>query len=65
VGLRIVGAAADQPVPPVPPGATRAASAVTWRIGADEDGRYDLLVHSSQGTAQKQSVVIRTRGVFD
>jgi hypothetical protein len=38
---------------------------VTWRIRAGGDGRYDLVVRSSQGVTQKQSVTIRTRGIFD
>jgi hypothetical protein len=64
-GLHLAGGTAQQAVPPVPAGAARPASIVTWRIGADDDGRHELLVHSSLGAAQKQSVSIRTRGVFD
>jgi hypothetical protein len=55
----------EQAVPPAPAGAVRRTSPVTWRIRAGGDGRYELLVRSSQGAAQKQPVTIRTRGIFD
>ncbi len=64
-GLHLVDGTPQQAVPPVPEGATRRDSTVTWRLGADADGRHELRVRSSQGAAQKQSITIRTRGVFD
>jgi hypothetical protein len=56
---------AEQTVPPVPPGATRPDSPVTWRIRAGEDGKYELSVRSNKGAQQKLPIIIRTRGVFD
>jgi hypothetical protein len=64
-GFTLVSGTAEQPVPPVPAGAARAASPVTWRIRAGGDGRYELRVRSSEGTTQRVTVRIRTRGVFD
>jgi hypothetical protein len=64
-GFRLVGGSDEQAVPPVPAGAVRRTSPVTWRIRAGGDGRYELLVRSSQGAAQKQPVIIRTQGIFD
>jgi hypothetical protein len=65
-GLELAEGGAERPVPPVPAGASRPTSPVTWRIrAAGADGRYELRVRSSQGATQKQAVVIRTRGVFD
>ncbi len=54
-----------QTVPPVPPGASRPDSPVTWRLRASKDGRYELTVRSSTGAKQKLPLLIRTRGVFD
>jgi hypothetical protein len=65
-GLELVQGSTQQAVPPVPPGASRPTSPVTWRIrAAGADGQYELAVRSSQGAAQKQTVRIRTQGVFD
>jgi hypothetical protein len=54
-----------QRVPPVPAGASRADSPVTWRLRAAKDGKYELSVRSSTGAKQKLPLTIRTRGVFD
>lgn len=64
-GLEAEGQQRTQTVPPVPAGASRPDSPVTWRLRAAKDGRYDLLVRSSTGATQKLPVTIRTRGVFD
>jgi hypothetical protein len=64
-GFAFIGGEAEQEVPPVPRGATRRDSPVTWRIRAGEDGAYDLTVQSNKGVREKLSIVIRTRGVFD
>jgi hypothetical protein len=64
-GFKLVEGTAEQVVPPVPAGATRPTSPVTWRVRAADDGRYELLVRSNHGAAQKQPVIIRTKGVFD
>ncbi len=53
------------PVPPVPAGAKRPDSPVTWRLRAAKDGKYELSVRSSTGAKQKMPVTIRVRGVFD
>ncbi|MHB1426481.1 MAG: hypothetical protein ACYC3I_25245 [Gemmataceae bacterium] len=54
-----------QRVPPVPAGASRADSPVTWRLRASKDGKYELSVRSSTGAKQKLLLTIRSRGVFD
>jgi hypothetical protein len=55
----------EQAVPPVPEGAARRESAVTWKLKAARDGEYKLQVKSSQGAVQSQQVRIHTKGVFD
>jgi hypothetical protein len=52
-------------VPPVPAGARRPDSPVTWRLRAAKEGKYELSVRSSTGAKQKLTVTIRVRGVFD
>jgi hypothetical protein len=64
-GFTLLSGTAEQAVPPVPAGASRATSPVTWRIRAGGDGRHELRVRSNQGTAQRLPITIRTRGVFD
>jgi hypothetical protein len=64
-GFSIVEGEQEQTVPPVPPGASRLASPVTWRLRAGDDGTYELSVQSTTGAKQKLPVTIRTRGVFD
>jgi hypothetical protein len=64
-GFTLIEGAAEQEVPPVPAGATRSDSPVTWRIRAGDDGKHELSVRSSKGARQKLPVIIRTRGVFD
>jgi hypothetical protein len=63
--LEAEGQQRTQTVPPVPAGAARPDSPVTWRLRASKDGRYELSVRSSTGAAQKLPLTIRTRGVFD
>ncbi len=64
-GFALLDGGKDQQVPPVPAGAKRSDSPVTWRIRSGDDGRYELAVRSNQGAQQKMPVTIRTRGVFD
>ncbi len=64
-GLEAEGQQRTQMVPPVPPGASRPDSPITWRLRATKDGRYELSVRSSTGATQKLPLTIRTRGVFD
>lgn len=64
-GIEAEGQQITQAVPPVPAGASRPDSPVTWRLRASKDGRYELTVRSSTGTKQKLPLTIRTRGVFD
>jgi hypothetical protein len=64
-GFTLIEGGAEQAVPPVPAGATRSDSPVTWRIRAGDDGKHELSARSSQGARQKLPVLIRTRGVFD
>ncbi|HWG47575.1 MAG TPA: hypothetical protein VN688_32730 [Gemmataceae bacterium] len=64
-GFSILEGSASQKVPPVPAGATRPDSPVTWRIRAGDDGKYELAVRSNKGAKQKLPLTIRTRGVFD
>jgi hypothetical protein len=64
-GFSRVEGGAEQNVPPLPPGATRKDSPVTWRLRAGDDGKYELAVRSSSGARQKLPIIIRTRGVFD
>ncbi len=64
-GFALVEGEAEQTVPPLPPGATRPDSPVTWRLRAGGDGKYELSVRSSKGAQQKLPLTIRTRGVFD
>jgi hypothetical protein len=58
---------AEQEVPPVPAGAARPISTVTWRIRAKQVGRSTLVVRSSTGVTQKQAVRISPppQGVLD
>jgi hypothetical protein len=64
-GFSIIEGEAEQTVPPVPAGAARPDSPVTWRLRAGNDGKYELSVQSNKGARQKLPVTIRTRGVFD
>jgi hypothetical protein len=58
---------AEQDVPRVAPGASRPISTVTWRLKALRSGRVAVVVRSSAGVAQKQSVRISppAQGVLD
>ncbi len=64
-GLEAEGQQLTQIVPPVPPGASRPDSPLTWRLRSAKDGRYEISVRSSTGATQKLPITIRTRGVFD
>ncbi|HTU16553.1 MAG TPA: hypothetical protein VMG10_00705 [Gemmataceae bacterium] len=65
-GFSIAKGDKEQTVPPVPAGARRPDSPVTWRIKAGAEGKYELTVRSNAGKTQKLPVTIRTvRGVFD
>src|SRR5579875_371312 len=64
-GLEAAGQQKTQTVPPVPAGASRSDSPVTWRLRASQDGSYELSVRSSTGATQKLPIILRTRGVFD
>jgi hypothetical protein len=64
-GFATLEGAEEQDVPPVPVGAARPDSPVTWRIRAGNDGKYELAVHSNKGAKQKLPLTIHTRGVFD
>jgi hypothetical protein len=64
-GFGLVGGAATQAVPPVPPGAARSNSPVTWKVrGPAKEGRYTLKVRSSNGAAQTHPLRIRNRVIF-
>ncbi len=64
-GFTILEGGVEQMVPPLPPGASRPDSPVTWRLRAGEDGKHELAVRSNLGATQKLPLTIRTRGVFD
>jgi hypothetical protein len=64
-GFSILEGDAEQTVPPVPAGAARPDSPVTWRLRAGDDGKYELAVRSNKGATQKLPITIHTRGVFD
>src|SRR5581483_8900848 len=64
-GFELVEGEAEQSVPPVPAGAARPTSPVTWRLRARNEGRFTLEVRSSTGSVRKQPITIRTQGVFD
>lgn len=64
-GFQVVGGALTQDVPPVPPGATRQASPVTWKVKASKVGKATLKVESSAGASQGQEVVIKSTSIFD
>jgi hypothetical protein len=64
-GFSILDGESQQEVPPVPPGASRPDSPVTWRIRSGDDGKYELSVRSNSGAKQKLPILIRTHGVFD
>jgi hypothetical protein len=49
---------AEQEVPPVVEGSARPISTVTWRLRARREGRSTLVVRSSVGVSQKQTVRI-------
>jgi hypothetical protein len=64
-GFALSAGAATQTVPPVPPGAARSNSPVTWKVrGPAREGRYTLKVQSSNGAAQTHPVRIRDRVIF-
>jgi hypothetical protein len=64
-GFALVAGAATQPVPPLPPGAARSTSPVTWRVrGPQREGRYTLKVQSSNGAAQTHPLRIRGQVIF-
>ena len=64
--LELLGPA-SQEVPPVPAGAARPISTVTWRLRARHTGRFGLVVESTSGVRQKQTVLIHppATGVLD
>ncbi|HTU89461.1 MAG TPA: hypothetical protein VMF69_05135 [Gemmataceae bacterium] len=64
-GIVAEGQQITQMVPPLPAGASRRDSPLTWRLRAAKDGRYELTVRSNTGAKQKLPLTIRTRGVFD
>ncbi len=64
-GLELKEGSVKEKVPPVPPQATRAVSAVTWKIQPKKAGEYKLVVKSSRGVSQTITVQIRPHGVFD
>ncbi len=64
-GFAVIEGAEEQDVPPVPSGAARPDSTVTWRIRAGNDGKYELTVESNKGAKQKRPLTIHTLGVFD
>jgi hypothetical protein len=64
-GFGLSAGAARQPVPPVPPGAARSTSPVTWKVrAASKEGRYTLKVQSSNGASQTHPLRIRDRVIF-
>jgi hypothetical protein len=63
-GLELVEGAAQQAVPPVPPGASAQQSPVTWRIRAGRDGTYVIDVQSTTGESQKKRITIKSRTIF-
>jgi hypothetical protein len=64
-GLEAEGQELTRTVSPVPRGASRPDSPITWRLRAAKDGRYEIAVRSSTGATQKLPIMIRMRGVFD
>jgi hypothetical protein len=58
---------AEQAVPPVEAGAARPISAVTWKLKARRAGRFAVLVESTSGARQKQTIRIHPppTGVLD
>jgi hypothetical protein len=64
-GFTLVGGQREQAVPPVPPGAARPTSPVTWHLRAGRAGPFKLAVQSSTGVRQTLPVRIRNQGVFD
>jgi hypothetical protein len=64
-GFGLIAGTATQPVPPVPPGAARSNSPVTWKVrGPAKEGRYTLKVQSNNGASQTHPVRIRDRVIF-
>ncbi len=64
-GFALTGGTATQTVPPVPPGAARSTSPVTWKVrGPAKEGRYTLRVQSSNGASQTHPLRIRDRVIF-
>jgi hypothetical protein len=64
-GFKLVSGELKQKVPPVPDGAARQTSPVTWKIKAGNVGNYPLKVQSSAGASQNQPVTIRGSSIFD
>jgi hypothetical protein len=65
-GLEVIGPA-TQEVPEVSEGAARPISTVTWRLRARRTGKFALVVESSSGVRQRQTVRIHppATGVLD
>jgi len=64
-GFALTAGAPTQTVPPVPPGAARSTSPVTWKVrGPSKEGRYTLKVQSSNGASQTHPLRIRDRVIF-
>ena len=63
-GFEIEGGAV-QKVPELPPGAAARSSPVTWKVKAGPVGKYELVVESSAGARQTQTVIIKTSSIFD
>jgi hypothetical protein len=57
-GLALVQGTATQAVPPVPPGATRPVSTVTWRVRGDRPGTFTLTVSANTGPRQAKTVSV-------
>jgi hypothetical protein len=63
-GFERIEGSAEQPVPPLPPGAASRNSPVTWKVKAGpKEGKYTLKVQSGK-LVQTQAVKIKVRGIF-
>ncbi len=63
--FELVEGAAEQRVPPLPPGAPSPNSPVSWRVRAGpKEGTYNIQVRSSTGVSQAQAVRIKVKGIF-
>jgi hypothetical protein len=63
-GWRLADGQAEQPVPPLPPGAASRNSPVTWKVRCGPVGDATLQVETSGGASQTKKVTVKTSTIY-